>query len=1074
MQTNRFGTGLVILMLALGMAGGFTMQGKLGSGAGFLPRGTELPELGDEHARHYSNGDGTIRAVIEAGPGHAELDDLVSLSTSYVGSSELGPIVWTRHHGALYVGHVNIMGWIGDESGYAEWDISTIPNSATVNSLVCSTYVLPSPSGFPVPPSIPLYEMTLQPSNMGYTYQQLYDDAKDGNSYGTYSPIPTNAWLSVALSSSARSDLENHLQSGNDDTTWFAVGYSDEDCPYGSNSEIVAYQATNPPRLVVDYTPPASPPGVFSLVSPPDHQAGVPVAGDLVWNTSVDADSYEVFLGEAYPPVSVGYVLDTTYAYSGLNNSALYHWYVVARNDAGTTVSDDTFDFTTVGLPPAAFDLVSPPDHQAGVPVAGDLVWNTSVDADSYEVFLGEAYPPVSVGYVIDTTYAYSGLNNDTLHHWYVVARNDVGPTVSNDTFDFTTIGLPPAAFDLVDPPDHQTGVPVGGDLIWNTSVDADSYEVFLDETYPPVSVGYVSDTTYAYSGLNNSTLHHWYVIACNGVGTTVSNDTFDFTTASAGSPDMGIVSIDVPVGAIDTGEVVTPQVTVRNCGDVEMAFDVFFTISDTATDYEIYNETTAVVGVSTGSDSAITFPNWTAPTLEGPYATWAELIITDLNAANDTLSGSFGIGDCPNWPPGWVEMEKVPSLPGGKAVKRGAWATYNAGDELIYATKGYKTTDFYAYYPLEDSWDNLTGMPYTKHSNPKWARKVPRKGSKGVADDDNYIYVTQGNNTLGFWRYGIAQDSWEELKDVPVGPDRKKVKGGTDLAYLVVDDSSYVYCLKGYRCEFYRYNTATGLWSTALAPAPKGTRGKWDKGSWLVAENDAATTLYAHKAKYNELWSYDVAEDSWNAKLTGIPFVGLQGRKKKSKDGGSADWFDGEIYALKGGNTNEFWKYTPASDSWLEIDSMPTMGTTGKKKRVKYGADIVNYAGCPAFFTLKGNKTFEWWRYGVAEASRLTLHASRRTVQASSLERTASSVLHIAPNPLTGGYATVRYSLPKAGPATLTVVDVAGRTVSSRTVLASRSGAVSLDLRSLSAGVYLVRLEADGFEITGKLIVQH
>ncbi|OYD15378.1 hypothetical protein CH330_05835 [candidate division WOR-3 bacterium JGI_Cruoil_03_51_56] len=35
-------------------------------------------------------------------------------------------------------------------------------------------------------------------------------------------------------------------------------------------------------------------------------------------------------------------------------------------------------------------------------------------------------------------------------------------------------------------------------------------------------------------------------------------------------------------------------------------------------------------------------------------------------------------------------------------------------------------------------------------------------------------------------------------------------------------------------------------------------------------------------------------------------------------------------------------------------------------------------------------------------------------------------------------------------------------------------NGAANLDLRTLSAGVYLVRLDTDGFATTSKLVVQH
>jgi hypothetical protein len=79
-----------------------------------------------------------------------------------------------------------------------------------------------------------------------------------------------------------------------------------------------------------------------------------------------------------------------------------------------------------------------------------------------------------------------------------------------------------------------------------------------------------------------------------------------------------------------------------------------------------------------------------------------------------------------------------------------------------------------------------------------------------------------------------------------------------------------------------------------------------------------------------------------------------------------------------------------------------------------------------------------------------------------------------IAPNPLSGGFATVRYNLPKAGLATLNVFDVTGRTVLTQTMAAGRTGTASLDLRKLEAGVYLVKVTTEGFSTTQKLVVEH
>ncbi len=536
---------------------------------------------------------------------------------------------------------------------------------------------------------------------------------------------------------------------------------------------------------------------------------------------------------------------------------------------------------------------------------------------------------------------------------------------------------------------------------------------------------------------------------------------------------DVGVDEILAPVGTVNPGQTITPSARVANYGDQTETFRAYFAIYDTTTDAQVYDESLHVT-LAPVTDTTLPYPD-VSFTLQGPYTTHCSTYLpTDQNQLNNVKTGQFHVKLQLPWDPGWHEVQPIPLQPSGKPVKRGAWATHNHGDDLIYTAKGYKTTDYYSYNPLANTWNTLTGMPYQRHTNPKWARKVPRKGSKGAADGDNYIYVTQGNNTLGFWRYDIDLDSWTTLHDIPAGPNNKKVKGGTDLAYLVRDDGqAYIYLLKGYRTEFYRYHITANTWQT-LAPAPTGKRAKWGRGSWLIAQNQTATTLYAHKAKYNELWSYDVPADSWDQQLTGMPYVGMQGRKKKSKDGGSADWYDSEIYALKGGNTNEFWKYTPTTDTWTELDSMPTMGSTGRKKRVKYGADLVNYAGYPAFFSLKGNKTREMWRYYFGSAVlAVQPRPGRGGVLAEPSSGIRQSSFDITPNPLAGGFATLRYSLPRVGHATASIYDATGRAVTQQTVLAGRTGAVNLDLRSLSAGVYLVRFEAGGFSTTRKLVLQ-
>jgi hypothetical protein len=79
-----------------------------------------------------------------------------------------------------------------------------------------------------------------------------------------------------------------------------------------------------------------------------------------------------------------------------------------------------------------------------------------------------------------------------------------------------------------------------------------------------------------------------------------------------------------------------------------------------------------------------------------------------------------------------------------------------------------------------------------------------------------------------------------------------------------------------------------------------------------------------------------------------------------------------------------------------------------------------------------------------------------------------------LSPNPGTGGFATIRFSGSSfiVHRSSLSVYDAAGRCVEVWKPLL-RNGTADLDMRRLAAGVYLVRVDADGFTATEKLVVQ-
>jgi hypothetical protein len=82
-----------------------------------------------------------------------------------------------------------------------------------------------------------------------------------------------------------------------------------------------------------------------------------------------------------------------------------------------------------------------------------------------------------------------------------------------------------------------------------------------------------------------------------------------------------------------------------------------------------------------------------------------------------------------------------------------------------------------------------------------------------------------------------------------------------------------------------------------------------------------------------------------------------------------------------------------------------------------------------------------------------------------------ASDASVVPPSVVTGGVVDLQPGV--AGPVMVRVVDAAGRTVLTRPSVAGHPAArVGLDVSGLSAGVYLVRLEARGFSAVRKLVV--
>jgi hypothetical protein len=310
----------------------------------------------------------------------------------------------------------------------------------------------------------------------------------------------------------------------------------------------------------------------------------------------------------------------------------------------------------------------------------------------------------------------------------------------------------------------------------------------------------------------------------------------------------------------------------------------------------------------------------------------------------------------------------------------------------------------------------------------------------------------------------------------VPFAPDPaatrgKAAKGGGALAYVSRNDSDYVYLLKGGATEFYRYNVGANTF-TPMSAALYNTRPKYDKGSWIVY--DGTRYIYAMQAKYNALFRYDVLAEQWQTTpvLPVMPFNSERTgtTNKKVGDGGSATWDGTSIRTFKGGGTQEYWQYVPNAGigAWAESESIPQSANTGGgKKKVKSGGAIAFSGLTGLCYAQKGNKCSQFWSWRP-----VGLYApapARDGVTASSFDIRHPSFV-IAPNPLTGSSVLRLTTGPLDRWTTLSVYDPLGRRIRTFDIRASSS---DIDLGSLPAGVYLVKLTSGSATATRKLVIE-
>ncbi len=522
---------------------------------------------------------------------------------------------------------------------------------------------------------------------------------------------------------------------------------------------------------------------------------------------------------------------------------------------------------------------------------------------------------------------------------------------------------------------------------------------------------------------------------------------------------DIGVIAIASPLGSVPYHSIVTPVARVHNYGTYRDPADVTFSV-----DGSFYVQTVHLASGLPFFDTLLAFPTFVADT-GYHFCRCSTYLADDENCVNDTVSGMFVV---PFSIPRWVRRTDVPNGNRLKRVKDGCALAYNEESDsgLLYAFKGNNTCEFYRYNVWTDRWASAESIPALGTNNVK---KTVKKGA-ALTQIGGRLYGSKGNNTYDWWCYNPTVHSgsaWHKCALVPTGA--RAVREGAGCVGVTVQDTPCVYLLKGSgTCEFYRYNTVSNTWAT-MAPAPVGGSRKPFKNGSCLTYNPDCDTIYALKGSYNEFFAYSVSRNTWSSNEP-LPRVSPPGSKsKKVKDGAGLAYHGNIVYALKGGNTYEFWKYPLDSHHWYPAEDFlagPTM------KRVKGGGALVYAPLKGNLYATKGNNTYEFYMYWLTDSIMGGRPARPSDMQAQTLPcRTA---LEIAPNPFQTR-AAVAYSLSRPGQASLKLYCITGglvrvlvdgyQTAGSHVALVTRG--------SLSAGVYVIRYRCEEYTETRKIVVE-
>ncbi len=454
---------------------------------------------------------------------------------------------------------------------------------------------------------------------------------------------------------------------------------------------------------------------------------------------------------------------------------------------------------------------------------------------------------------------------------------------------------------------------------------------------------------------------------------------------------DVSPIEILAPIDTIDLGSVITPQIKVKNFGNITVSFNTFLLIGDYAAEM-------VVSELLPDEERIISFSDWTAePAGEISVKCTTQLFGDQINE-NDKIIGSVYVRV--------LDVGVIEILAPSDTVDSGMAITpkakiKNFGSEPASFGVIFQISDYYSMREISalspdketiidfDLWlpemvgdflaqcsTMLNGDVQPENNCQRKIvnvrPKIPTIGWVKVTDlpllpsnkriksgglivsGGNKIYIVKGNNTKDFYSF-IPENAITQLDSVPI-TGKKGVKKGTGMVY---DGTKYLYFASGTNTlQFWRYDTETNAWES-LPPIPAGGGKALKGGTGMAYVNGFVYLLKGSKT--NEFYAFDCTNNTWIETLPKAPegtYIG-----KGYSDGSCLIAYDDNtLYALRG-KYNEFYKYDISANTWEKDSGMPfTHPMWNKKKKVGEGASMTLKSG--KIYAFKGNNTKEFWSF--------------------------------------------------------------------------------------------------------------